>query len=289
VPFADKHFETGIILKVIDGDRPRRPEVLESTDPLWLITERCWHAWPLERPSLFDIAIAATLGSDTGTASGSFQEKFLTAQSVTNVETPNEVEDFELSDTERDLPIDADATRLVEPRDTRTESFAPARSPVVVDSQWLMEECQTGRENASLLHECLDSVNPKEIHWELLIVRWAHPTMSPSHHRLQEVRAKCKATQELVESHILWVTASADSARQRALHIPAWLPPSDERDPLGPAITSEERLLRNLLVVNDELLQALGKYDSVANRASALEVLCGGTRLMRGSSVIEAP
>jgi hypothetical protein len=231
VPFADKHFETGIILKVIDGDRPRRPEALESTDPLWLITERCWHAWPAERPSLFDIAIAAALDKATDTASGSSQENFLTAQSVTSVETPNEVEDFELSDTKGDIPVDADAIRLVEPRDARTESAAPIRSPVVVDSQWLMEECQTGRENASLLHESLDSVNPKEIDWRLLIVRWAHPTMSPSHHRLQEVGAKCKVTQELVESHILWVTASVDSARQRALYNPAWLTSSNERDP----------------------------------------------------------
>jgi hypothetical protein len=95
VPFADKHFETGIILKVINGDRPRRPLTLESTDPLWLIIERCWYALPLERPSLHDIAVLVTLANHTNTSSS--QETASTAQSTIGVETATNGESVFLS------------------------------------------------------------------------------------------------------------------------------------------------------------------------------------------------
>jgi len=54
VPFAPRD-GTAIISKVVDGERPARPEGGEGalfTDDLWWILEDCWKAQPDDRPSL---------------------------------------------------------------------------------------------------------------------------------------------------------------------------------------------------------------------------------------------
>jgi hypothetical protein len=117
VPFADKHFETGIILKVIDGDRPRRPITLESTDPLWLILERCWYALPLERPSLDDIAVLVTVENHTNT--GSSQETVSAAHNATSIETATDEENL-FSSRDRDRSKEWD-----DGKDHETETLSP--------------------------------------------------------------------------------------------------------------------------------------------------------------------
>lgn len=51
VPFVgDSDF--AVVRKVIDGDRPKRPEQVWFTDDMWGILESCWAPQPRERPSL---------------------------------------------------------------------------------------------------------------------------------------------------------------------------------------------------------------------------------------------
>ena len=50
-PFArDK--DLVVMRKVIDGERPERPEVAWFTDDLWAILEQCWSPRPSDRPSV---------------------------------------------------------------------------------------------------------------------------------------------------------------------------------------------------------------------------------------------
>ena len=62
---------------------------------------------------------------------------------------------------------------------------------------------------------------------------------------MQEFRAKCRTSQDLICSTIPWASAEADKAVARGGNPP------------------EERLLAELLVANEELLDALKMYDDL--------------------------
>lgn len=57
VPFY-QHADFSVFEKVIQGDRPERPEGAEGvwfTDDIWEVLERCWVPTPRDRPSVGDV------------------------------------------------------------------------------------------------------------------------------------------------------------------------------------------------------------------------------------------
>ncbi|KAF9457377.1 kinase-like domain-containing protein [Collybia nuda] len=51
-PFAHRRMHTGVIIDVVRGIRPPRPECAKMTDSLWDIVQSCWKQDPKERPGM---------------------------------------------------------------------------------------------------------------------------------------------------------------------------------------------------------------------------------------------
>ena len=45
-------------MRIIDGERPKRPSNPEFTDNLWGLTQRCWIKQPKDRPKIEGVANA---------------------------------------------------------------------------------------------------------------------------------------------------------------------------------------------------------------------------------------
>ena len=47
--------ESVTIAKIIDGERPDRPEALDLTDSIWNVTLSCWKKNPVKRPRMMEV------------------------------------------------------------------------------------------------------------------------------------------------------------------------------------------------------------------------------------------
>ena len=57
VPFF-QHLDSGVIVRVLRGDRPERPQEAVKTwftDDIWCILRRCWEPVPGDRPRIEDV------------------------------------------------------------------------------------------------------------------------------------------------------------------------------------------------------------------------------------------
>lgn len=119
------------------------------------------------------------------------------------------------------------------------------------ETRRLFKACETGKGNASLLREAVVYAKPEDLKGnDLIDVRLRSFSiqvmiLKPG---LQEFRAKCRVSQELICSTIPWASAEVDRSK------------SSSRGGESP----EERLLAELLVTNQELLDALQLYDDTA-------------------------
>ncbi|KAH9951502.1 hypothetical protein B0H21DRAFT_286407 [Amylocystis lapponica] len=109
----------------------------------------------------------------------------------------------------------------------------------------LLNACRAGRGNAGLLYEALVYAKPEDLGGDII----------------QEFFTRCRESQVLILSQIAWATAEAERSRQTT-----W----------SSVLTIEERLLKELLAANEELVEALRMYDDserVANEAEVHEQL----------------
>ncbi|TFK47968.1 kinase-like protein, partial [Heliocybe sulcata] len=55
-PFSHQRSDTGVVLKAVQGDRPRKPDNLDETQlKLWTLAERCWAPEPGQRPDMTEV------------------------------------------------------------------------------------------------------------------------------------------------------------------------------------------------------------------------------------------
>lgn len=111
------------------------------------------------------------------------------------------------------------------------------------DVRRLFQECNIGKGNAQLLSEALAFAAPEDLREKEII---------------KEFYAKSRASQDLIHTQIPWASASAERSRaqqvqQRAQHINNSPPP----------VTTEEKLLAELLKANEDLIEALRIYDDI--------------------------
>ena len=54
VPFSE---ETSMMaaIKIVNGERPRRPNHSSFTETLWALTQRCWSQEPHDRPNILEV------------------------------------------------------------------------------------------------------------------------------------------------------------------------------------------------------------------------------------------
>jgi hypothetical protein len=74
LPFHHIRNDTGVLLRVLGGERPRKPTECTHvgfSDALWDIMERGWHAEPGLRPTLAEFGSVLGEPSDVSFISGS--------------------------------------------------------------------------------------------------------------------------------------------------------------------------------------------------------------------------
>ncbi|KZT24652.1 kinase-like protein, partial [Neolentinus lepideus HHB14362 ss-1] len=55
-PFSHQKSDTGVVLKVVQGDRPRKPDNLDEVQSqLWLLAQHCWVQNPAQRPDMAEV------------------------------------------------------------------------------------------------------------------------------------------------------------------------------------------------------------------------------------------
>ena len=80
-PFPRDHQQSVTIFKILNGERPERPEEVWFTDDLWGTLKRCWSPRPETRPTvetvlecLDRVSLAITTDSQQRLVSGSFSQ-----------------------------------------------------------------------------------------------------------------------------------------------------------------------------------------------------------------------
>ncbi|KAE9403632.1 kinase-like protein [Gymnopus androsaceus JB14] len=63
LPFHDKRTDPAVILSLIQGERPARPQNVWYPDPIWDLTTQCWAQEPTDRPNAQEI-LQTLHGSD---------------------------------------------------------------------------------------------------------------------------------------------------------------------------------------------------------------------------------
>ena len=56
VPFSNEKTNWMVVVAVLRGDRPSRPEHPSFTDGLWRLIQRCWHQDPHLRPEIPEVS-----------------------------------------------------------------------------------------------------------------------------------------------------------------------------------------------------------------------------------------
>ncbi|KAK1231874.1 hypothetical protein PQX77_004989 [Marasmius sp. AFHP31] len=152
--------------------------------------------------------------------------------------------------------------------------------PPEEDIRRLFQECIIGRGNASLLSQALVHTTPE--------VFLSDNTEGQSNGIIKEFRMKCIASQELIAAQIPWASAGSERSRREL----STKREAEEKLVAGEegGETTEERLLGDLLVANEELVAVLGHYEDLerAGRESkALESGAGLENSRRGGAEIE--
>ncbi|KAJ7222469.1 hypothetical protein GGX14DRAFT_428833 [Mycena pura] len=174
-------------------------------------------------------------------------------------------------------PIEAETPQITKPpprrRKTSDKGDKPHREhhrdprhriiPPDEDMRRLFQECKMGVGNANLLSEALAMATPDDLGSAVIT----------------EFHKKCMASQELIFTQIPWASAGAERSRaardqqeekerkrknsENTLN-PANLQGNDSLPDLAaPASTREEDLFGELLIANEQLLEALKLYDDL--------------------------
>ncbi len=79
LPYFDIPRETAVLIRVLEGHRPERPETISADDSLWLLLEKCWETRPKDRPTVPQIIqqlVGPTIGAQFSQATIDWDETF---------------------------------------------------------------------------------------------------------------------------------------------------------------------------------------------------------------------